>query len=424
VRYALLHNALLRNAYLRSTFCDIYTNVQNYMSQRLNPFQFGRELGPAELVDRKVELAMIADTFTCRGKLFLIGPRRYGKTSILRVASAVAEQTDGCVLRYDAQAFPTISDLAERIASDSVQRLTSSVERAGKAVLEFFGSVRPTASFDPLDGKWSLALAGAQNRSEGGVLLADVLDGVERAAARSKRMIAIVIDEFQEVVEHGGASAEAQIRSAIQRHRHVAYVFAGSKTRLLADMVSDASRPFYRLGSVHFLGPIPREDFVEFLRTSFRRDSLNITDEGVIAILDLAADVPYNVQALASACWDRATALMQSHAVKLPIMIDRAFVTAVRDAEARRLDPLYTQMWSDLTAPQRQALLALILNTGTGLTATVTAAKYRLPVSTMQRALLSLEKKLIIRNDPSGDRSRYRFEDPLFQAWVALVTAR
>lgn len=44
-----------------------------------NPFEYGRELGLSELVDRAEELGVIEATIRTRAKLFLIGPRRYGK---------------------------------------------------------------------------------------------------------------------------------------------------------------------------------------------------------------------------------------------------------------------------------------------------------------------------------------------------------
>ncbi len=52
-----------------------------------NPFQFGRELAPPDLVDRQNEIATCVGTVQNRERLFLIGPRRYGKTSILKAAS-------------------------------------------------------------------------------------------------------------------------------------------------------------------------------------------------------------------------------------------------------------------------------------------------------------------------------------------------
>ena len=46
-----------------------------------NPFEFGRELSAAELVDRDEERAAVVHAMEEGGRLFLIGPRRFGKTS-------------------------------------------------------------------------------------------------------------------------------------------------------------------------------------------------------------------------------------------------------------------------------------------------------------------------------------------------------
>jgi hypothetical protein len=40
-----------------------------------NPFQYGRELAPADLVDRQEEIATCVRTVQNRERLFLIGPR-------------------------------------------------------------------------------------------------------------------------------------------------------------------------------------------------------------------------------------------------------------------------------------------------------------------------------------------------------------
>ncbi|HEU4885453.1 MAG TPA: hypothetical protein VFT45_24610, partial [Longimicrobium sp.] len=57
---------------------------------KLNPFEYGRELGLDELVDRREEMAAIDAAIRNRGKLFLIGPRRFGKTSVLSAAGEAA----------------------------------------------------------------------------------------------------------------------------------------------------------------------------------------------------------------------------------------------------------------------------------------------------------------------------------------------
>jgi hypothetical protein len=66
----------------------------------------------------------------------------------------------------------------------------------------------------------------------------------------------------------------------------------------------DATRPFYRLGQIRFIEPVPRADFEEFLTVKFRRGGFRVEhSDAIIRILQLAEDVPYNVQLLAHTCW-------------------------------------------------------------------------------------------------------------------------
>ena len=91
-------------------------------------------------------------------------------------------------------------------------------------------------------------------------LLVEALNGLESLAKAQPpgRAVGLVIDEFSKRSSNSEGLAEAQIRAAIQRHKRTGYVFAGSKTQMLSAMTMDASRPFYRLGSIRFLGPVPK----------------------------------------------------------------------------------------------------------------------------------------------------------------------
>jgi hypothetical protein len=378
-----------------------------------NPFEFGRELDAGELVDRDDEVREVVSTITDGSKLFLIGPRRYGKTSILRAASERAEEEGAIVLRYNAEAFPTLDDLAGRIVADTASRLTSTLDKARQAVGAFFGRVRPTVSFDVEHATWSVSFARGKGQPVGVPLLAEVLDGANRAAEGAGRPVGILFDEFQRVVEDGGAGAEGQIRAAVQQHRHVGYVFAGSNTRLLADMTSAPNRPFYKLGLIRNLGPIPRADFTTFLERGFARGDIAVASGAVDAILDAAEEVPYNVQLLAHGCWEMCREVGEG-------------LTAVGVAQSVRVaalrnDPLYTQLWTGLPVTQRKALLALVRERGRGLSSSAVAERYGLPVASIQGALRSLEQKSIVREEHHRGDSRVRLEDPLFGSWLTIV---
>lgn len=380
-----------------------------------NPFEFGRELSLDELVDRETELKDLVTVLTGAGKCFLIGPRRYGKTSLLAGAAALAARRKALVLRYDGDVFPTLDLLAARLVRDYAASLAGPAERVAKAVRTFFKAVKPSLTFKPLDGSWSIAL-GVQPPTAGALpLLLDVLDGYEKAARERARPTGLILDEFPRIIERGGPDAEAQLRAAVQTHRHLAYVFAGSDTRMLAAMTGEASRPFYRLGERRFLGPIPRPAFREFLSRGFR-GVLPVTGEGIEAILDRAQDVPYNVQLLAHACWE------SGQAAQAGTRLTPDFVLGVEASAARRSDPLYTQLWASLTVPQQKTMLALI-HEGKGLASGAVSRKYAVPVPTLQKSLKALAARGMIREEAEKGEMRLRLEDPLFGAWIRLTIA-
>ncbi len=395
-----------------------------------NPFQFGRELGADELVNRREEVKEVVSAITGGRKLFLIGPRRYGKTSILKAAGDRASREGATVLRYDAEAYPTLDLLVGSVVADAAKSLRGGVERAGEQIRKYFSKLRPELSFNVTQTSWSVKLGVA---SPGGdeaqvKLLVDALNGLERMAADQPegRPTGLVIDEFQKVIEAGGRDAEAQIRAAVQQHRRTGYVFAGSKTRMLTEMTTDAARPFYRLGSLLFVGPVPREEFVQFLLNSFARGGFRVegaTGKGakggaVNLILDLAEEVPYNVQLLAHTCWEQ----LQGATGRRVLTED--VVRSSLDRVVRRYDPFYTQLWNQLTAVQQKTLLAVIAEGGVNLRSHKVVQATGKGASTIQRALEALRDRDILREEEQGGTVHFRFEDPFFSAWIQSFTAK
>jgi hypothetical protein len=230
----------------------------------------------------------------------------------------------------------------------------------------------------------------------------------------------VVIDEFQQIVEAGGIPAEAQIRAAVQRHDHLSYVFAGSKTSMLTQMTGDRDRPFYRLGARLFVGPVPRLDFAPFLNAGFERSGFAILDDAVTAILDHAADVPYNVQRLAHACWNHA----RDHSGAETPIVTADIVGTVLDEVVRRDDPFYSQTWNRLAITQQKALLATVHSSGQGLFAGEVLKQQGLAMSTMRTALKALVRIGVLRENENGPSVQYVLEDPFMGSWVRLFVVQ
>jgi uncharacterized protein len=375
-----------------------------------NPFQYGRELLRSELVDRAEELALMDATIRNRGKLFLIGPRRFGKTSLLAAAAQDAEARDVVVLRFDAEKFETLEVLARAILTAALRSLRSPLEKAAALLSTIASSLRPHVEIGP-DGSLSVGL-GVEAASHGEVpLLADALDAVERLATETGREVAVFLDEIQQIVIEHGEGAERQLRATVQRHARVAYIFAGSHTRLLSAMTGDGNRPFYRLGERLFLTELPRGELMGFLRDAFSASGFAASHEAYESILELAEEVPYNVQRLAYEAWEMLRAGI------LDALRPEGVAEALRRV-IHREDPAYTQTWFVLTKNQKKVLKAVMETGGRGLQSAETARRQSISPSSVQAALGALEDRHLLRQDGKKGEVRYRFVDPFLKAWI------
>ena len=377
-----------------------------------NPFEFGRELTREELIDRTDELARVERALGAGGKLFLIGPRRYGKTSLLAAAQGELKSQGVQVLRFNVESFSTLEGLTRAIIAESAKRLNGPVRQVAERVRSVFGALRPELSYDPVANSWSVAL-GASHRPVEVPGLIEALDSLDRLA--SEQRMGLALDEFQHLLGIGGDEAEGQLRAAVQTHRNLGFVFAGSKTRLLSEMVLHPTRPFYRLGEPLFLGPIPRAEFLPALRERFGQASIAVEDGALEALLDLADDVPYNAQALAQ------NAFEQTRDKKTLAVADvqRSLLEWVG-----RLDPLYTQLWLDLSPVQGQPLRAVLDFEGQNLQSAAVARQLKRPTTSIQKSLSALLDRDILRTEEEAGRLRYHFDDPFFAAWIRRTIAQ
>ena len=174
-----------------------------------NPFEFGRELGVDEIVDRDAEVTEVVQTIHQGGKLFMIGPRRYGKTSILKVADDR--------LRGDG----ALDLLVNALVAGAARRLKGSIERTGELIRKFSAKLRPELNFSMTEREWTakVGVSAVDSSDHHVTLFVEALDGLEELARTQpkNRSVGLIVDEFQKAIEIGGPAAEASIRSAIQR---------------------------------------------------------------------------------------------------------------------------------------------------------------------------------------------------------------
>jgi hypothetical protein len=275
-------------------------------------------------------------------------------------------------------------------------------------------TVKPEVRFDASPAghaKFSLAFPAVRTARDTARVANEVFALPGRIAEARKQRMAIALDEFQAITAFDGGTVENALRAAVQDQRQVGYVFSGSEPSLMERMLGPR-RPFYKAGPVMRLEKIDPKEFADFIDARF--DEGGVTpEEGLgAAIVDLAANVPYDVQRLAHETWDDV-----KEAGKKTAGLDDLHVTLTRLLGEQH--PVFEESWQRLTLPQRAVLRALVLEEGRELMSADVRARHRLPgTSTIQAALAALLRQDIIMKDSS----RYVAVDSLYREWVARKT--
>jgi hypothetical protein len=226
-----------------------------------------------------------------------------------------------------------------------------------------------------------------------------------------RRKVVVALDEFQAIGGFNGGSVEHALRAAVQHQRDVGYVFAGSEPTLMERMLGP-KRPFYKAGPVMRLDKIPPEEFAAFVQTRFVRSGIRPEPGLAAAIVELAGNLPYDVQRLAHETWDEVRA-----GGRRRVTLDDLHQTLRRLLSAQ--ETMFEALWQRLTLSQRAVLRAVVLENGRELLSGDVRERHRLGgPSTVQAALSALIRDDLI----SRDQHQYTVVDSLMREWVARRT--
>ena len=378
-----------------------------------NPFVYGEIVTAAAFADREEERERLGRDLASGQKVFLISPRRYGKSSLVRDVMRGLARQKVLTIEVTVAASSSYVGFLESYAQALVSADTP-VSRLTRWVSELMRTVKPEVRFDADpsgSAKFALAFPAVRTARDTARLAAEVFALPARIAEARKQRLAIALDEFQAITSFDGGTVENALRAAVQDQRQVGYVFSGSEPSLMERMLGPR-RPFYKAGPVMRLAKINADDFAAFVDERFRGSGVRPEDGLGDAIVDLAANVPYDVQRLAHEMWDDI-----KEAGTKTAGLDDLHVTLTRLLGEQHT--MFEESWQRLTLPQRAVLRALVIEEGRELMSADVRARHRLPgTSTVQAALAALLRQDIITKD-SG---RYVTVDSLYREWVARKT--
>lgn len=378
-----------------------------------NPFVYGEVVTATAFADREQERERLTNDLAEGQKVFLISPRRYGKSSLIR------DVMKGLAGRGILTAEVTVAASSSYVGFlEAYARALLTAEtppgRLRRWTTELFKTVRPELRFDAQPAgspRLTVTFPAVRSARDTARLAAEVFALPEKIAAARRQRMAIALDEFQTIASFDGTTVEHALRAAVQEQRAVGYVFAGSEPSLMERMLTP-KRPFYKAGPVVRLGKIDERVFADFIEARFAASGIRADDGLGDAIVELAENVPYDVQRLAHETWDDVRAAGRKVAG-----LDDLHLTLGRLLNEQHT--MFEESWQRLTLAQRAVLRAIVLENGRELLSAGVRLRHRLPgASSVQSALAALVRQDIVMKD----QGRYLVNDSLYREWMARRT--
>jgi uncharacterized protein len=374
-----------------------------------NPFRYGDLALDESFTDRREEVAELAADMRNGQNVVVYAPRRYGKSSLVLVATQQVLADSVLVGYCDLMRTPTKERFAAALARTIYEDIASPMEHALERAASLFRGLRvtPTIEVDAETGRLRFGFSAGRRKQTD-----DIDDTIERllelpqeiAAERGRRAV-LVLDEFQEIVKLDPTFPNL-MRSVFQAQPEVGHVYLGSKRHVLDRIFNDKNEPFWRSAKRLEIGTIPRADFDAFIRKRFDDTDKGLTDAALKRLLDATGGHPYATQELAYAVWELVPTGMSAHEDDV-----EAALTKVLRGEHNH----FARIWENATEHQRLLMLALGEEPASAYSVDYQERHGLTSSSHVQRALDTLVKEEIVGRNEAGEHC---IVEPFLAEWL------
>ena len=368
------------------------------MIDDVNPFIYSHPVSPEDIIDRDEETRELLKAAVGGHYVRLYGPRKYGKTSLLRRVLLEADREQGMIpILVDLYGVLSITDVAIRFERAYAKQLKGKLRAR---VEEFLQSTGLGLSLGALGISARLQL---DPRADPLPALHALLDLPLRLEHSGGFRALIVLDEFQDVTKV--RELDALLRSHIQFQGDVAsFIFAGSEPGLMRELFEEGDRPLYGQAVPMRLGRLPDSDIADYIIGRFRQTGRSV-GEALNPLLAGAKGHPQRAMLLAHRLWAG---------------VDAGGTATLGDwsvahaAALGELQPEFDANWRRLATNAQKALRAVVAGDGSPFQRRV-LEQLDLRKSTARAALQTLVGNATVEQEDDT----YVLVDPLFAEWIA-----
>lgn len=367
-----------------------------------SPFQYGTLVDKDHFVNRTEERKQLKELLGSGINVMLISPRRWGKSSLVKVAmnELMKSNPQIHVCFIDAFSIKTEAEFYRIFAREVISCSASTLEKRMEDIKQFLKAISPSITLKS-DSTESMSFDLKFELEEQNVI--EVLELPEKIARAKNIQIIICIDEFQLLAQLPGyKDMEGKMRSVWQQQQATTYCFYGSKRHMMIDIFNNSANPFYRFGQILFLSKIRKEEWIPFIINAFQSTGKSINEHQARQLCDVVKCHSWYLQQLGYFIWSGTSTEVTEEIIEVRTqqLVDTNMPMFINDTE-------------NLTATQT-AMLRAIADGEYRLNSALVVRKYDLGSA---QTITRNKRLLADRNFIEKEGEKYSFSDPVFEIW-------
>jgi len=369
-----------------------------------NPFNYSNFVTGNSFCNRKTEQEDLMEFVTSSQNVLLYSHRRTGKSSLIKQVFLNIKQNLPEIGTLYIDLYGTTSETG--FMTRIFQQLNVLETNTDKLLKLFKNSIDKfffQISVDP--GTNLPAITPLFKSADESLVLKNLMELLEKFSRRRK--IVIALDEFQEVAKYTDAdSFEKRLRSYVQQHSNICYIFSGSQQHLLTAMFQSQSRAFYQQAASYPLKQIETKHYIPWMSKMFKEGNLYVKKSDLQRIIERFENHPMYIQLFCFFLWRE----LQNNSWNDQTInvIERIMV------DQKQLE--YQTLWDNLSINQKKTMKLLLINDGKNLFAAEALIAVNIKTaSIVTRCLKTLsEKEVLVKNE------KYIIQDLFLKKWLTL----
>lgn len=220
------------------------------------------------VVGRETEIQTLKTYINFSQHTVITAPRRYGKTTL---ANKVLDdlKDDYLIVKLDIFEATSIEELCKNYLNAIYHSvgITNFLHKAKKSIFALLEKF--SLSYEHEGIKLGYEISKEENTTK---LVEQTFHFANKFASLMKKKMIVFMDEFGDI-EKFGQDFIKKLRSYMQTHENVVYVFAGSQTTVINSIFLNKENAFFNFASLMNIDVLEKESSIKFL------ENLNIDDK-------------------------------------------------------------------------------------------------------------------------------------------------